>query len=388
MGIIKNRWIVLFAGLIIQIILGGLYAWSSFTPYLIKDYGFSKTESGLIFGTMIISFTIFMIPAGRLLNHSTPSVVSGIGALLYSSGFIISSFSKGNYPIVFISIGVLSGAGIGFGYVCPLSVIIKWFPKYRGLVTGIAAAGFGSGAILLSSISGIILKNLDIFLFFKYYGFTTGIILLSASSLLSTPLYKKPINVEHIKTYRFNTTFYLLSFGLFIGTFSGLNIIGNLSLIIQDAGLSLKKGIIAISLFSVWNTIGRISWGILYDKFKSTTIPISQLTLALSCLLFLFSYSTVILYISVSLLGFSFGANFVIYAGNIADSYGSKNFPKIYPICFLAYGFAGLLGPAFGGFFSEKTGSYNPSLIISSILLLASAMIINNYIHILNSNNH
>ena len=40
--------------------------------------------------------------------------------------------------------GVISGFGLGFAYIVPISMLQKWFPDKRGLITGLAVAGFGS----------------------------------------------------------------------------------------------------------------------------------------------------------------------------------------------------------------------------------------------------
>jgi len=48
------------------------------------------------------------------------------------------------------TIGFMAGSGIGFAYVCPIAVLVKWFPEQKGLVSGLAVAGFGLGAYLFS----------------------------------------------------------------------------------------------------------------------------------------------------------------------------------------------------------------------------------------------
>jgi len=49
-----------------------------------------------------------------------------------------------------LGIGVLGGIGTGFGYLVSITNPAKWFPGKKGLVIGIAAAGFGLGAIILT----------------------------------------------------------------------------------------------------------------------------------------------------------------------------------------------------------------------------------------------
>ncbi len=117
----KNRWLVLIAGVLIQSILGGVYAWSSLTPWF-NQYGISKAQSGFIFGVTIAVFTVAMIGAGQLVNKKGPRVTALIGALLYGCGYLLAAYSGGEYLILLLAIGGFAGAGIGFGYVCPLSV--------------------------------------------------------------------------------------------------------------------------------------------------------------------------------------------------------------------------------------------------------------------------
>jgi hypothetical protein len=68
-----------------------------------------------------------------------------ISAGLFCAGYLMASFSKGNFlPHPHAGLGILSGASIGFGYVSSLTTSLKWFPKKKGLITGISVAGFRS----------------------------------------------------------------------------------------------------------------------------------------------------------------------------------------------------------------------------------------------------
>ena len=42
----------------------------------------------------------------------------------------------------------IGGIGLGIGYISLVSALIKWFPDYRGMATGIAIMGFGGGAMI------------------------------------------------------------------------------------------------------------------------------------------------------------------------------------------------------------------------------------------------
>jgi MFS transporter, OFA family, oxalate/formate antiporter len=70
-------------------------------------------------------------------------------------GYIIAGLlGAENYITTLIFVGILGGAGIGFGYVVPIAVGMRWYPDKKGLITGLAVAGFGFGATLWMTLAG------------------------------------------------------------------------------------------------------------------------------------------------------------------------------------------------------------------------------------------
>ena len=55
--------------------------------------------------------------------------------------------------MLYLTYGVLAGIGLGFGYIVPVATLVKWFPDKRGMITGIAVAGFGGGALVTAPIA-------------------------------------------------------------------------------------------------------------------------------------------------------------------------------------------------------------------------------------------
>jgi MFS transporter, OFA family, oxalate/formate antiporter len=374
----KNRWIILIAGVAIQTTLGGLYAWSTFTPWLADSYGINTAQAGFIFGMTIAVFTIVTIFAGRLLAVKGPRLTAAIGALLFICGYALASFSKGFYPLLLLGIGGIAGAGIGFGYVCPLSVGMKWFPKKKGLVTGVSVAGFGAGAILLSSVAEFfLLGGMDVLIFFRWQGAVSGLVLISGALLLADPPGTKKsgtgFTFEH--SMLFTAPFGIMLLGMFAGTFAGLLTVGNLIPLMIESGLSHESAVVAISIFAVGNTLGRIAWGHIFDYVNYKSIPLSLTSFALALMLLLLPLPALFLYLIVGLLGFSFGANFVIYASSISHYFGSTLFPRLYPICFLAYGLAGIIGPGAGGYLFDQTGSFLMAILLSFIIIAGAGLL-------------
>jgi OFA family oxalate/formate antiporter-like MFS transporter len=139
-----NRWSVIAGGLIVQIILGTVYAFSVFVKPLEIEFGWDRATTQWAFSFALVSFAIVMIPAGRLQDRIGPRKVASIGGILLGLSFILSAFIvQREHPwILYLSYGVIGGAGIGFAYVCPIAAATKWYPEKKGLITGLCMANY------------------------------------------------------------------------------------------------------------------------------------------------------------------------------------------------------------------------------------------------------
>src|SRR5712691_3303812 len=139
-----SRWWRVVGGLLMNLALGSLYAWSVFVAPLEKEFGWKRADTSSVFGWAVVVFAISFILAGRLQDKLGPFFVSVTGGLLVSIGFFLCAYTASlNYLI--ICFGVLGGIGNGFGYSTPIPVMAKWFPDKRGLAVGLAVAGYGGG---------------------------------------------------------------------------------------------------------------------------------------------------------------------------------------------------------------------------------------------------
>lgn len=378
------KWMVLGAGCLMQMILGGIYAWSEFVPLLKSGYGLTTSQCGLIFGTTIAVFTTVMIPAGRFMQRRGARLTAAIGALLFAAGYVAASFSQGDFLLLFISLSLIAGIGIGFGYICPLTVAMRWFPEKKGLVTGVSVAGFGAGAILLSAVAEnlLVTRGMDVMDVFRVIGLGCGFVAVCSSLFLREPpaanlaeglrrTARPAVIPSGALTSR---NFLLLCLGMFCGTFAGLLIVGNLKPIALSLGLGGSTATVAISVFALGNATGRIGWGQVHDRLGShRTILFCQAFLGLSMVLFLLPPTPGLVLAAVLLTGIGFGGCFVVYASSVVEMFGISLFPRLYPICFLWYGLAALIGPSMGGIIADATGSYQTSITMSVLLVLTTA---------------
>ncbi len=374
-----KRYVVLLASVVMQLALGGVYAWSAFVPALQAGYDLKSWQGGAIFGVTILVFTVALFFAGPYLDRVGPRRMAIAGGLFYAAGYALAGFSTGHWIWLLLGIGVGSGIGIGLGYVCPLATCVRWFPRQKGLVTGIAVAGFGGGALLLAEVvARALAAGYSPLTIFRVISLLLGGLIVLCASALSFPFAAGGGAATDIhlspKAYLRDTRFWRMVAGIFGGTFGGLLVVGHLVPIALDAGLNAEQAAWAVGAFAVGNALGRLVWGWWHDHFGHRLLPVSMFFLA-GALLALRYVPGIYGFILVAFAaGFGFGACFVVYAAEVASRYGNRAVAVVYPRIFLAYGVAGVAGPPLGGWLYDATGGYAAPVLLAGLMALLGAM--------------
>lgn len=374
------RYLILLASFAVQLCLGGIYAWSTFVPRLIADHGLTTAQTQLVFGLLFGSFTVAMVFAGKLLERHGPRWLLVACGLLFFGGYLVAAMSGGTFALLVLGISGMAGVATGIGYVCPLSTCVKWFPNHKGLVTGIAVAGFGAGAIVLAFAGEAMLEaGHGVLTIFGWMGAVYGSLILMAAMVMrfppqpATQLAARPSGVRDVVGDVF---FWALCAAIFCGTFAGLMIIGSLSPLARDYGISPRMAAWSISSFAVGNGLGRIVWGRVVDRIGHRAVVPSLLTLAVAvAVLIAATIDPWVFVLAACATGFGFGANFVIYAALTAERFGTHRVGDVYPLVFLAYGVAGITGPMLGGWLRDTTGGYVWSTALA-LAVLCGGMIL------------
>ena len=419
---VMNRWIVVMGAIAIQIALGAIYAWSAFTtPLQSEAFGFSKTMTQAIFSTGLATFGICTIIGGRLQKKYGPMKISLLGGFLLGLGYLIGGLVGNNFPLKLIGIGLIGGAGIGLAYVVPIGVGIKWFPDKKGLVSGLAVAGFGFGAFLwilmanppsILGISGLIdtttytIANVD--MAFKIYGIAFLILVILGSFVMKNPPEgwkpkgwdppvekdasgntKKEIAFVPKEMLR-RKQFYMLWLMFFIGALAGLMVIGN----IQNFAINEVDGfanpnnlffaeatdiavIGAAVCLPIFNGGGRIAWGKISDTIGRKKALISMFIFQ-GIMMGIFFYTTsnpLFFYIAASLIGFNFGGNFALFPAATADTFGSETVGLNYGYVFTSYGLGGIVGPILAGAVQDAEMSFTYAFYPAAFMCFIAAAI-------------
>ncbi|OPY57319.1 MAG: putative MFS-type transporter YhjX [Pelotomaculum sp. PtaU1.Bin035] len=389
---VMNRWLVVVGALLIQIALGAVYIWSVFKAPLMAKFHWEPAATNLTFSIIILLFAIGVVIFGKIQDKIGPRWVATTGGILLGVGLLLASMTT-TIGWLYITFGVIGGLGIGAGYVCPLATCVKWFPDKKGLITGLAVAGFGGGALVFTPVAKSLIASKGVLDTFAYLGVIFGICVIIGAQLLKNPPpgykpagWEPPVQAtgktgaaDFSTGDMFKTAqFYFMWISYLFGSAAGLMIISNALPIAQAQGLSEALAASAVMTVSVFNAAGRLIWGTVSDKVGRTKTLMIIFALCGITMIGLKALTGTSILLGVSLVGFCFGGFLALYPSLTADYYGTKFLGTNYGMMFMAYGIAAILGPMLYDLMkSPAAGQLSATpLIISGVLCFVSLALV------------
>jgi OFA family oxalate/formate antiporter-like MFS transporter len=388
----SNRWLIAAAGVVMQIALGAVYAWSVFRIPLTTTYGWTISQVTLTFELAILVLGFASFAGGLLMARLGPRRVAIAAGLCYGLGTIFAGQADGNITWLYLSYGVLGGIGLGLGYIVPLATLIRWFPDRRGMITGLAVAGFGAGALVTAPVAERLLSSVGIASTFAVLGTTYLVAVVGAGLFMTNPPegYRphgwQPPAVQPgqraLKDYTLNEAlrswqWYALWAILFLNTTAGISIISQASPMAQEmthVNAAVAAGL--VGLISIANGSGRLLWAWLSDFTGRRQVFLTMFLLQAVIFMIL---PRVQHFAALAALSFvvllCYGGGFGTMPAFAADIFGPTNIGPIYGLLLTAWGFAGVLGPTLIARIREATEHYTEALDLIAVIMLVGAVI-------------
>ncbi len=377
---------ILLAGFCINLCLGILYAWSVFNKALVTESGWSAAEASAPYATATITFSICLLVAGILQDRMGPRMILILGTVLTGLGMIASGFVDS--PLMLnITFGVITGAGIGFGYACLSPSAMKWFhASKKGMVNGIIAAGFGLAAIYLAPVTSALIDSMAIQTSFMVLG--VGILAIAvplAATINNPPADYTPAEPKvkegqapkavkksddltwkaMLKTPQFYSLWIMYAFAASVG----LMIIGNITTI-ASVQANLPNAVYLASILAVFNSGGRVAAGMLADKIGGVrTLLLAFVLQGVNMVLFATFDSEFTLIIGTAIAAVGYGTLLAVFPTLTAEFYGLKNYGTNYGVLYTAWGIGGAIGAAVVGFSMTNGDGYTLAYTISSAMM-------------------
>jgi OFA family oxalate/formate antiporter-like MFS transporter len=387
-----NRWVIATAGVFLQVALGAVYAWSVFRIPLAKQFGWSIPEVTLTFTISIFVLGIAAFFGGLWLNRRGPRIVALTGGVLYGLGVFLASFSDRGLWWLYLSYGVIGGVGLGFGYIVPVAVLVKWFPNRRGLITGIAVGGFGAGALITAPVATRLIQTVGVLHTFAYLGIAFLIVtVVSGAFMQNPPEGWKPAGWSPTATQAAQRAkrdytlpealatwqWWALWFLLFLNTSAGISVISQEAPMFQElARVSAAVAAGMVGVVSLGNALGRVFWAGVSDVItrKATFFVMFLLQVLLFWFLPSITSASILTVVAFVVL-LCYGGGFGTMPAFAADYFGAKNVGPIYGLMLTAWGFASAFGPLLIAYMRQASGTYRDALHVIAGVMLISAVL-------------
>ncbi|AVT28796.1 MFS transporter [Plantactinospora sp. BC1] len=388
-----GRWGLVVAAVLVQLALGAVYAWSVFNQPLQQAFGWSKAEAVLPFEVAIGTIFIGSLVGGRVQDRRGPRPVALGGGVLYAVGNILASLvsDADQLWLLVLTYGVLGGIGLGAAYITPIAMLTKWFPDHRGLITGIAVAGFGFGAVITAPVAKALLNNTtdkpSVFL-------PLGIAYLVAV-LLGASFFRNPPPGYRVPGYRPVTTgrvpagtrvytlaealrtrqWYLLTAILALNVTCGIAFISQAADAAQTiTGVGSATAASLVAVLGLFNGAGRLGWAWLSDQTGRMVAFGGMLALQALCF-FILPHAAGFAFFAVlaALIYLAYGGGFGTMPATAADYFGTPHAGAVYGAMIVAWSIGGVAGPLLTATLFEASGnSYTlPFTVLAVIAVVA-----------------
>lgn len=375
---IRNKWIVAFAAILVQVAIGALYAWSLFNEPISQAYGVIKDNVVTTYSISLVSFSLSTLLSGRVHLKIGPRYTTLIGGVLYTSGILLSSYAT-SPGMLYLTYGVMAGAGVGFVYVCPLSTLVKWFPNHKGIATGVATAAFAMGGFVFKMVIGNMFDIGDaaytpemVSTVFLTLGIIYAVMTIGGSLLLDVPEDPipikpncKPQNWDHTQEQMLKSpNFYKLLFSDLLALMPGLLVIGLAKDIGMDfVGLNYVTAASIVGVIALINAAGRLGSGALADKLGALNVYrfMYGLTIVALAILAFVPLSYPLFLFAILSIAVGYGSFLSLVPTIVGRLFGGKYFSANYSLIFQAYGIAAFIGP----FIKRISGSYTTTFMIA-----------------------
>lgn len=192
-----------------------------------------------------------------------------LGAILIATGFISASFARRTWQL-YLTQGVLIGAGVGCAYIPSTAIISQWFEKKRSLANGISSAGSGIGGIVYSFTTEAVIGRVSLAWALRITAAVSCAALLVATLLIRTR--NREIRPSQrgfdfrLLRRRHPDVWLLLAWG-FLSMFGYITLLFSLPDYARSTGLSSAQAAAVSAVLNLGTAIGRPLIGLTSDRF-------------------------------------------------------------------------------------------------------------------------
>ena len=387
-----NRWLIAAAAVVMQICLGAAYGWSVFVQPLVTLSGWTLTQVSLNFTLAIAFLGAGTILGGLWQDRAGPRPVATVAGIIYGASYLLAGYFAAVQSLagLYVSYGVLGGVGMGMGYITPVATITKWFPDRRGLMTGVAVAGYGAGALIMSPFAARSIVARGIPATFEILGVIYLVLVVAAAQFYRNPpagwrppgwqptgLVARAATADDFTVGEAMRTrqFWMLWLMLFVNVSAGIMIISQASPMAQQlVQMTPVAAAGMVGLISIFNGAGRVFWAWISDSIGRARVYFLLYAIQAVIFFLLPNLSDVSLFSAAfAVIGLCYGGGFGTMPSFTADFFGSRHMGGIYGWILLAWAAGAIPSPILIAQLRQTTGRYDQAIYTVAVLMLVAA---------------
>ncbi len=394
-----NRWWQMVLGFIAMMSISSpQYTWTLFIHSLEGKLSASLTQLQVTFSLLIVLQTFCSPIQAWLVDRFGPRLLISVGCVLSGLSWVLSSYVTSLWALYF-TYGIIGGFGTGIVYVGIIGHMVRWFPDRRGFAAGIAAAGYGAGAILTSFPIANMIPTAGYAHTLFIWGWIQLIVGVVVSQAFRVPPSGwKPVAQAALAAKQFERqsqqsyparemlktpVFWLMFIMMSMMATSGLMVVSQVGPFAADFGVkdTLVLGLAALplslTLSRATNGITRPFFGWVSDHIgRENTMFIAFTLEAVAILLLLvFARNAAVFVVLTGLVFFGWGEIFSLFPSTLTDLFGTKYATTNYGFLYIAQGVGSVLGGPVAAYIREATGNWTTVFAIVIVLDVITALL-------------
>jgi MFS transporter, OFA family, oxalate/formate antiporter len=340
-------------------------------PYWQQTFEVGRAEVGKSLFFVLAGAGSFMYLTGRWQELLGFSRVTALGAVVCGGSAVLLGSARG-MGVVY-AWAFLVGAGSAFIYIPALTVMQRWYPQRRGLVSGVVNMVFGLSAAAMSPLylwlfarMGYQAMTVTLGLIAAGIGLAAAVFIRlprwqAAAGAVQTPAIAPPPSLT-VRQSLMTRTFWFLWLTWALAGAAGVAMVYLATAFGIARGLSLQEAVVLLTAFNLTNGAGRLVSGYASDRWgRNGTLVCTFLLAGCAYMLLPLTKSPASSAVMMAAVGLAFGSLFAVSAPLAIDCFGLAHFGAIFGLIFTAYGFfSGILGPWLSGFLLDfSNGNFN-----------------------------
>lgn len=398
-----NRLIPVVASILIQMCLGTAYIWSVFQKG-IATYLFNgdNASAALPFSLLLAILSIGSAVGGKVQDKIGPRPVILTGGVIVSIGFFLASLVKPALPqMIWLTYGILGGIGMGCMYSTTIACCQKWFPERKGLIGGIIVAALGFGGVVFTPVAKTLISSFgngvvgvgELKTFALLALIFIVVISICGSFVVNPPeefirnstvvgTNKSGAVVQQIAPSQLVKTpqYYILTITFMLACMAGLMMIAFAQPIAEAKGVDPKVAGVGVMVISIFNSIGRLAWGWVSDRFGRRQVLAFILMLTAIITLTINLFTGLFILILFGAIGFFYGGILGTFPAVTSDFFGTKNMGSNYGFVLIGFGIGAVASSYIAGHFKniaiDDINLMFPAFIIAAIAAAIAAVLI------------